>query len=131
IACRAVEVELCAALWLGPDEQLLLAPEPNVAQLSHALQTGLASIAHSLVDISHRQTAFALAGPNAAVLLNAGCPLDLAPEAFPVGMCTRTLFEKSEIVLWRRRPDAFHIEVWRSFAPYVTALLASSAHELA
>jgi sarcosine oxidase subunit gamma len=46
-------------------------------------------------------------------------------------MCTRTLFEKSEIVLWRTAPDTFHIEVWRSFAPYVTALLAEVARERA
>src|SRR5262245_38760091 len=88
-ACRAVEADLCAALWLGPDEQLLLAPERNVAQLSHALHTGLASTPHSLVEISHRQTAFELTASNAATLLNTGCALDLSPEAFPVGMCTR------------------------------------------
>jgi len=130
-ACRAVEADICTALWLGPDEQLLLAPERNVPQLAQALQTALASIPHSLVDVSHRQTAFELTGPDARALLNAGCPLDLSDEAFPVGMCTRTLFEKSEIVLWRPSPERFHIEVWRSFAPYVTALLAEVARELA
>jgi sarcosine oxidase subunit gamma len=46
-------------------------------------------------------------------------------------MCTRTLFEKSEMVLWRTAPDSFHIEVWRSFAPYVTGLLAEVARERA
>ena len=130
-ACRAVEGELCAALWLGPDEQLLLTPERNAAALSQALQAGLASIPHSLVDVSHRQTAFELNRPAARTLLNAGCPLDLSHEAFPIGMCTRTLFEKSEIVLWRPAADRFHVEVWRSFAPYVTALLAEVARELA
>jgi len=130
-ACRAIEADLGAALWLGPDEQLLLTPERNSAPLAQALQAGLASIPHSLVDVSHRQTSFTLTTPDARTLLNAGCPLDLSNEAFPVGMCTRTLFEKSEIVLWRSGPDRFQIEVWRSFAPYVTALLADAARELA
>lgn len=130
-ACRAVVTDVCAALWLGPDEQLLLAPERNAAQLSQALQTGLGSIPHSLVDVSHRQLAFELAGTTARTLLNTGCPLDLSEDAFPVAMCTRTLFEKSEIVLWRPSADRLHIEVGRSFGAYVTALLAEAARELA
>ena len=51
----------------------------------------------------------------------ATCEADCAH--FPVGMATRTLFEKAEIVLWRIAPDSFHLEVWRSFAPYVWDLL--------
>jgi len=129
-ACRAVEGELCAALWLGPDEQLLLAPEQHAAQLAQTIGTALTAIPHSLVDISHRQTAFELVGPAARALLNSGCPLDLADDTFPIGMCTRTLFEKSEILLWRTAPDTFHVEVARSFAPYLTSLLAEAAREL-
>ena len=130
-ACRAVEGNLCATLWLGPDEQLLLAPETNASRLLDVLQRGLANTPHSLVDVSHRQTAFEVTGPNARLLLNAGCPLDLRDAAFPIGMCTRTLFEKSEIILWRTATDSFHVEVWRSFAPYVSALLAEVARERA
>ena len=130
VACRAVEGERCATLWLGPDEQLLLAREVNAVEISEVLRASLANVAHSLVEISDRQTAFEVVGPTAGALLNAGCPLDLSDAAFPVGMCTRTLFEKSEIVLWRTAADTFHVEVWRSFAHYVTALLAQAAGEL-
>jgi sarcosine oxidase subunit gamma len=118
-----VEARTCVAdanwrvLWLGPDEFLLIG-------------TGDAGIAvppptlpHSLVDVSDRQVAIALAGPRAADVLNAGCPLDLEPSAFPRGMCTRTVFGKAEIVLWREADDRFRIEVWRSFADYVSGLL--------
>ena len=48
-------------------------------------------------------------------------------KAFPVGFATRTLFDKAEIVLWRRAEATFHIEVWRSFAPYLAASLAEAA----
>jgi sarcosine oxidase subunit gamma len=61
--------------------------------------------------------------------LNGGCPLDLHADAFPVGMCTRTVFGKSEIVLWRCAADCFHLEVARSFAAYVHALLGEIAVE--
>jgi sarcosine oxidase subunit gamma len=74
--------------------------------------------------------AFAIAGPQAATVLAAGCPLDLDPAAFPVGMCTRTVLAKAEIVLWRRADDSFHLEVWRSFAAYVSGVIAEAAREL-
>jgi sarcosine oxidase subunit gamma len=45
-------------------------------------------------------------------------------------MCTRTVVAKAEIVLWRTSEEIFHVEVWRSFAPYVTDFLAEVAREL-
>lgn len=114
------------ALWLGPDEWLLLAPATETAALHQALTAALDGIAGALVDISHRQTALLIEGPKAAAVLNAGVPLDLSLAAFPVGMVTRTIFEKAEIVLWRTGELAFRLEVWRSFAPYVLALLQAA-----
>ena len=73
---------------------------------------------------------FKLAGPRAARTLNCGCPLDLDMAAFPVGMCTRTVLEKSEIILWRTGPDEFQIGVWRSFAAYVRGLLEEGGRSL-
>ena len=112
-----------AALWLGPDEWLLLAPESEFAACTAALTPALAGIAHSLVDVSHRQVALEIAGARAAAMLSSGCPLDLDLTAFPVGRCARTMFAKAEVILWRQAPEMFQIEVWRSFAEYVTGLL--------
>lgn len=112
-----------AALWLGPDEWLLLGPAAEVEAIAATLGAALAGLPHSLVDVSHRQTGLVLEGPGAALALNAAVPLDLSLAAFPVGMAVRTIFEKAEIVLWRTDPERFHVEVWRSFAPYVRELL--------
>ena len=128
-ACRAVEGEARAALWLGPDEQLLLVQRSEWADVLAALSAALQPTPHSLVDISQRQVAVQVSGDDAALLLNAGCPLDLHPQAFPVGMCTRTVFAKAPIVLWRTDEDTFHLEVWRSFARYVMQLLAEVSRE--
>jgi sarcosine oxidase subunit gamma len=116
-----------AALWLGPDEWLLLADSVDAAAVSDVLETVLEGTAHSLVDVSHRQIGLIASGPAAARVLNAGCPLDLGLKAFPVGFATRTLFDKAEIVLWRRDQAAFHVEVWRSFASYLMASFAEAA----
>lgn len=129
-ACRAVWQADLAALWLGPDERLLLARQGASGELCDLMGEALEGRAHSLVEISHRQCALEVSGSQAAVLLNCGCPLDLDPGAFPVGMCTRTVLGKAEILLWRTAEHTFHLEVWRSFAPYVSKLLALAAREL-
>jgi sarcosine oxidase, subunit gamma len=116
-----------AALWLGPDEWLLIAEGADSAALGEVMESVLDGTAHSLVDVSHRQIGLIVSGAAAARVLNAGCPLDLDPHAFPVGMATRTVFEKAEIVLWRRAPATFHVEVWRSFVPYLAAALSEAA----
>ena len=129
-ACRAAPTSDSglAALWLGPDEHLLLGPAG--CDIAAALEPALRELPHSLVEVSHRQTALRVSGPQATMLLNAGCPLDLDPGAFPIGMCTRTVLAKAEIVLWRTDQDVFHVEVWRSFADYVSSFLAEVAREL-
>jgi len=127
---RAAAQGARAALWLGPDEWLLIA-EDDEPSLGAAVEAALAGLPHSLVDVSHRQCAIELAGPGVARLLNAGVALDLDPEAFPVGMVTRTLLLKAEITLWRREAERFRLEVARSFTPYVAAILNASARDQA
>ena len=125
-ACRALTREGRAALWLGPDEWLLIAPEAQSAALAGALAAALAGLPHSLVDVGHRQSGCELRGPRAETLLAAGCPLDLAASAFPVGMCTRTVLAKAEVVLWRTAAEVFRLEVARSFVAYVSEFLAEA-----
>lgn len=122
-ACRANARDGRAALWLGADEHLLLGPAGERDMLAAGLESALAGIAHSLVDVSQRQVAWLLSGARVSELLSTGCPLDLDPAVFPPGMCTRTLLGKAEIVIWRTGAEAFHLEVWRSFADYVLAWL--------
>ena len=118
-ACRAESASGRAILWLGPDERLLLAPDGAVDSVAAALGAALAGHPHSLVDVSHRQAALRIAGPRASELLASGCPLDLDPDAFPVGMCTRTVLARAEVVLWRLSAEEYHLETGRSFSGYV------------
>ena len=129
VACRAATAGDVAALWLGPDEWLLLAPEADGAALASALAAALAGLPHSLVDVGHRQAGLTVSGPAAVSALNTGCPLDLDPDAFPIGMCTRTMLAKTQIVLWRTGAQAFRVEAWRSFLPYVWDYLTEAARE--
>jgi sarcosine oxidase subunit gamma len=135
-ACRAVSAGSRATLWMGPDEYLILDLGPadgangeSHGALAQNLERALAESPHALVDVSHRQFALEISGPHAATLLNGACPLDLDVRAFPVGMCTRTVLAKADIVLWRTGPTTFHLEAWRSFAAYVSGLLMELARE--
>jgi sarcosine oxidase subunit gamma len=125
--CTLAHRSELAALSLGPDEWLLLAPAPDGPALQQSLSAALAGLPHSVVDISHRETEFVVRGQLRARVLNAGCPLDLAEDAFPVGMCTRTLVAKAQVVLWRDDRESFRLLTGRSFARYVYALFTEAA----
>jgi sarcosine oxidase, subunit gamma len=129
LPCRSTVRGDWAALWLGPDEQLLIGPDSMSSVFAATVSDALRGLPHSLVDVSHRQSALEISGPNAIDLLNAGCPLDLDLARFPVSACTRTILAKSEIVLWRRASEQFQVEVWRSFVPYLTGFLAAVERE--
>lgn len=102
---------------LGPDEYYALLPAGEV------LPEGVGQ-AVSVVEISDRALGFVIEGAGAAALIAIGCPLDL--DHFAIGRATRTLFETVEIILIREDTARFHIEVWRSFAPWLWHALAAA-----
>ncbi len=112
------------AMWLGPDEWLIIDdPQSGLDKIPEDL-TGILC---SAVDISHRNTAISVTGTKASLAINAGCPQDISPQAFPVNACARTILGKSEIILWRTANDSFHVECWRSFSQYVWKFLVDAA----
>lgn len=119
------------ALWMGPDEWTLLAPEDDLDAVFQAIETGLGETPHALVDVSHRSEALMVSGDKAAWLLNTGIFIDLSLEAFPVGTVTRTIFHKAPVMIWRTGPETFVVEAWVSFMDYVAGLLVQAGQELA
>lgn len=129
--CRASIAGQRAALWLGPDEWLLVAPADEAPALTAAAITAATDHTASIVDVSHRSVTIEVGGHRATDALNAFCALDLEEHAFPLQMCTRTVFGKAEVVLWRTGPETFRLDAARSFAPYVQACLVEAAREFA
>lgn len=115
------------ALWLGPDEWLIIDDGTRDPLEDCA---GVEAL-HSAVGISHRNVAISVSGPAAANTVNAGCPQDLSLAVFPVGACSRTVLGKAEIVLLRTAEDAFRVECWRSFSDYVVTFLTEAARDAA
>lgn len=115
------------ALWLGPDEWLVI--DESGGDLPAAVKA--ADTLHSAVDVSHRNTAIIVSGEGAEATLAAGCPQDLSLAAFPVGACSRTILGKIEVVIWRRGAAEFRVECWRSFAAYAFDFLNEAARDAA
>lgn len=118
------------AISLGPDEWQLIAEDGAAETLAKEIANTIGSTFHSLVDISHRNTAFDVSGSAAETLLASGVLLDLNIASFPVGMATRTIYSKAEIILWRKDASTFNVSVWRSFVPFVWGLLYEASEEL-
>lgn len=116
-----------AALWLGPDEWLVI----DMAGGDPTADCAGVKQLHSAVDVSHRNTAILVEGHGAEATLSAGCPQDLSLVAFPVGACSRTILGKIEIVIWRTGESAFHVECWRSFSAYAFDFLEEAARDAA
>ena len=133
VPCRASQSRdgTISALWLGPDEWLVLSTRPEARRLHDVLHAALTGIPHALIDVSDRQIGLEVAGPIAAEVIGAGCPLDLDRERFAQGTCARTLFHKCEIVLWRQSVDAYHLEIARSYESYFIGHLERAARSIA
>lgn len=103
---------------LGPDEWYALLTAGTMLPLGEGLPV-------SVTEVSSRALGFVVEGPRAVELITSGCPLDVAK--FPIGRATRTVFETVEIVVWRTGEARFHLEVWRSFAPWLWHALVAAA----
>jgi len=116
-----------SAVWIGPDEWLLTAPEGAVLEEKlNKVRAGL----YSVVSINHRNTAIMVSGVNAVKALNSGCARDLSLTAFPIGTGSRTVLAKAEIILWRTGEQEFRVECWRSFSDYVWKYLVDAARSV-
>ncbi len=115
---------------LGPDEWILSDVPSTAGKHARIVAKLSKDFVMSAVDISHRSVGFVINGPMAKQAVNIGCPLDLSLETFPIGNVTRTIFENAPIQLYRSSEAEFHIECWRSFAPYLQDFLLAFTRDL-
>jgi sarcosine oxidase subunit gamma len=114
---------------VGPDEWFILTTPDRDADTAMRLVKLADKALTSITDISHRNVAFLLEGEGATTILNVGCPLDLSLSTFPVGKSTRSIFENAPVIIIRTAKDIFHVECWRSFAPYLWTFFETIAAE--
>lgn len=119
------------ALWLGPDEWLVVGPPGSQQDLESWIRGAAGEEPVSVTDVSAQRTTLLVAGPRARDLLAHGCPLDLHPRTFEPGRCAQTTLARAQIVLVaREEPRAgFWVLVRSSFAGYLTDWLLDAAAE--
>ncbi|MCF3130143.1 sarcosine oxidase subunit gamma [Streptomyces olivochromogenes] len=121
------------ALWLGPDEWLLVGRPGIQRDLESRIRSAAADEPVSVTDVSAQRTTLLVSGPRARDLLAHGCPLDLHPRVFGPGRCAQTTLGRAQAVLVSRdEPRAgFWVLVRSSFAGYLTDWLLDAATEYA
>ena len=119
-----------SALWLGPDEWLVVGPPGSEDDLTRRLQSALAGGLGAAVDVSANRTVIELAGHHAREILEKGCSLDLHPRAFGPGRCAQTLLARAQVILEQSSEEpAYRLFVRPSFAAYLAAWLMDAAME--
>ena len=118
------------ALWLGPDEWLVVTPPTAQIQLSESLEAALYGMHAAVTDVTGGQTVITLGGPRARDVLAKGCPLDLHPAVFKAGDCAQTLVAKANVTICCVDDSpSFELVVRRSFAEYTALWLHDAALE--
>jgi sarcosine oxidase subunit gamma len=115
------------ALWLGPDEWLLVGPDGQQEALEQALRSGLNGTLGSIVDVSVNRTLLEIRGAKARDLLGHGVAIDLDARSFGASRCAQTLLAKAQVILEGRDESSFHVYARTSFASYVAGWLLDAA----
>ena len=118
------------ALWLGPEEWLIVTPPDGEGTLAAALEGALGDIFSSVTDLTGGQTVVRLSGPRARDILAKGCTLDLHPRVFGPARCAQTLVAKAMVTIMQvDESPTFDLIVRRSFADYLAHWLRDAATE--
>ncbi|MGE0718199.1 MAG: sarcosine oxidase subunit gamma [Alphaproteobacteria bacterium] len=119
-----------AAVWLGPDEWLLLVPRADVATTIARLEMALDGRHFAAVDTSAARLGLAVSGAAARAVLAKGCSLDLHPRAFGPGECAQTALARVPVLIVQRdTAPTFWVFVRPSYAVFLARWLIDAATE--
>ncbi len=117
------------ALWLGPDESLLICANQEAEELQHTLSTQLYGQHFQLTLLSDALAIYELNGPYVRDILAKGCALDLHVSAFRPGQCAQSNLERAAVTLMCEAENSFRLICRTSFADYVETWLKDAAYE--
>ena len=127
---RVAVMRAVRALWLGPDEWLITAPEDAVPDLLSWITRAGASHRAEVTDLSASRIVVEIAGSQARALLEKGCGLDLHPRVFSAGRCAQTLFAKLPVIIDQiSTAPSYRLFVRRSAARWLVDWLIDAAEE--
>lgn len=113
------------ALWLGPDEWLVVGAPGTESSIERELRDAMEGHHHSVVDVSANRIAFDLI--DGLDLLSSGSGLDLDPSRWRPGMCAQTLFGGAQVLIHQRDERTTRVFVRPSFAGYLIDRLGKAS----
>lgn len=116
------------AQWAGPDQYFVLAQGRGEGALYRELKAKLSGLA-SVSDQSHGRVIIRLSGPRARAVLAKGTPVDLHPDAFPVGKSALTQMAHVGVHLTRVAEDTYDLSVFRGFSESFWEWITEQAEE--
>lgn len=121
------------ALWLGPDEWLVVSHGAD-AGLPARAAAAFAGRDHVPVDVGDARTVIRVAGRHAGAVLARTCPLDFAGSAMAPGRCARSVFARTAALIHVLPEAAGHgsrydVYVHRSFADYAWRFLEDAGRD--
>ena len=117
------------ALWLGPDEWLIVGPDGQQAAIEQELRNGLNGAFGSVTDVSANRTLLEIRGAKARVRLAHGIAIDLDPRSFGPFRCAQTLLAKAQVIIECRDESGLILYVRASFATYAADWLLDALAE--
>jgi sarcosine oxidase subunit gamma len=118
------------ALWLAPDEWLVVAEE-GAPDLAGRLERAVRERRVAVTDMSSSRAIIEITGGAARDLLAAGCGLDLHPRVFGPSHCVQTLLAGVPVILDQLdETPRYRILVGRSYARWLGDWLIDAAEGL-
>jgi len=127
----AAQADGRAALWIGPNEWLVVTPPGAEIEAAAHLREALAEHRAAVTDVSESLAVIAVSGVNARHLVAKGMSLDLHPRAFAAGCCARASLAKTVVLIHQTDDEpAYDLYVDRSFAEYLWRWLEDAAQSM-
>ncbi|WP_439123744.1 sarcosine oxidase subunit gamma [Marivita sp.] len=117
------------ALWMSPDEAMLLCPYDKAQQKADALSAKLQGAHALVVNVSDARAVFQLQGMMLREVIAKLAPVDMATDAFTPGMVRRTRMAQVAAAFWMDDANTARIVCFRSVAAYMFGLLCTSADD--
>ena len=117
------------AVWLGPDEFMIICEAGKDEELTSAIHTSFGSLHAAVTNITDALAAFNLKGAAVRQVLAKGCALDLHQNSFASGDAAQTLLSHAAVTIMALTNDEFIVICRTSFASYLHDWIVDAALE--
>ena len=117
------------AVWLGPDEFMIICEAGKDEELTSAINASFGSQHAAVTNVTDALAAFDIKGPAVRQLLAKGCALDLHQNSFASGDAAQTLLSHASVTIMALANDEFIVICRTSFASYLHDWILDAALE--